>query len=41
MNKTRIEAFSDGVFAIVMTLLVFDIKLPEQMGAISNGDLWA
>jgi uncharacterized membrane protein len=40
MNKTRIEAFSDGVFAIVMTLLVFDIKLPEHVGAISNGELW-
>lgn len=25
----RIEALSDGVFAIVMTLLVFDIKIPQ------------
>ncbi len=29
MNKTRLEAFSDGVFAIVITLLILDIRLPE------------
>lgn len=29
MNKTRLEAFTDGVFAVVVTLLVLDIKLPE------------
>ncbi|MEO7145277.1 MAG: TMEM175 family protein [Bryobacteraceae bacterium] len=29
----RIEAFSDGVFAVAVTLLVFNIKLPEQVAA--------
>ena len=29
LSTGRIEALSDGVFAIIMTLLVFDIKLPE------------
>jgi uncharacterized membrane protein len=29
MRLTRIEAFSDGVFAIVVTLLVLEIKVPE------------
>jgi uncharacterized membrane protein len=29
MSSTRIEALADGVFAIVMTLLVFDLRLPE------------
>lgn len=27
-EKTRLEAFSDGVFAIVITLLILDIRLP-------------
>ena len=29
MNKARLEAFSDGVFAIVITLLILNIRLPE------------
>lgn len=33
MNKARIEAFSDSVFAVAMTLLVFDIKIPVIPGA--------
>lgn len=28
MNKQRLEAFSDGVFAIVITLLILDIRIP-------------
>ncbi len=29
LSTTRIEALSDGVFAIVLTLMVFEIKVPD------------
>ena len=28
MNKNRLEAFSDGIFAVAITLLVLDVRIP-------------
>jgi uncharacterized membrane protein len=32
MSKGRLEAFSDGVFAVIITIMVFNIKLPQSPG---------
>ena len=40
MNHTRLDQLSDGIFAIVMTILVFEIKVPAVWGPIDNIGLW-
>ncbi len=37
MEKNRIEAFSDGVIAIIITLLVLELKVPHIEGEINSG----
>jgi len=36
MNKARLEAFSDGVLAIIITIMVLELRIPygEQLGAL-------
>jgi uncharacterized membrane protein len=39
-EKNRLEAFSDGVFAIIITLLVLEIKIPQLGEHADSAGLW-
>ena len=38
--NTRLEAFCDGVFAIALTLLIIDIKIPSSAEINNTADFW-
>lgn len=40
MTKGRLEAFSDGVFAIIITIMVLELKSPAHDAAPGLGALW-
>jgi uncharacterized membrane protein len=39
LAKYRLEALIDGIFAVALTLLVLDIRLPENLVVTTNADL--
>ena len=40
MNKTRTEAFSDGVLAIIITIMVLELKVPHTVELEGLRPLW-
>ncbi len=40
MSHQRLDQLSDGIFAIVMTILVFEIHFPGVSAAATNRDVW-
>jgi uncharacterized membrane protein len=41
LSKGRMEALTDGIFAIAMTLLVLELKVPDIPKSVSNHELMA
>ena len=39
-QTSRLEAFCDGVFAIALTLLIIDIKIPPTEKINTTADFW-
>jgi uncharacterized membrane protein len=40
MGKSRIEAFSDGVLAIIITIMVLELRVPHEPTLAALGTLW-
>src|SRR3989344_9358207 len=40
MSHTRLDQLSDGIFAIVMTILVFEMRVPEFLTQPGNQELF-
>ena len=40
MGKTRLEAFSDGVIAIIITIMVLELKVPHGESLEQLSELW-
>ena len=40
LTKNRIEAFIDGVIAIIITIMVFDLKIHDLPNNFTNMDVW-
>ncbi len=40
MTKTRLEAFSDAIIAIIMTIMVLELKAPHNSSWNGLDTLW-
>lgn len=40
MKQSRFDSLSDGIFAIVLTILTFELRVPQIVGFASDKDLW-
>jgi TMEM175 potassium channel family protein len=40
MGKNRLEAFSDAVIAIIITIMVLELKVPHAASPAALGELW-
>ncbi len=40
MKQLRLESLSDGIFSIILTLLTFDLRIPEIPGIVTDQQLW-
>src|SRR3989344_1038328 len=39
MKQARLDQLADGIFAIVMTILVFEVRIPDYIGIASEQTL--
>ncbi len=40
MKQSRLDQLADGIFAIVMTILVFEIRIPDYIGIVNEQTLF-
>ena len=40
MGKGRLEAFTDGVFAIIITIMVLELKVPHEPTLVALAAGW-
>lgn len=40
MDKNRLDAFSDGVMAIIITIMVLEFNVPKDTTWYALGQLW-